>query len=348
MGLAIVAVMTSEDVIKGLLGTFIGLLLGTIGMDVILGNSRWTFGQWQLMSGIQATALMMALFAIREILDQSVHLHEKRPKMVLKKVNFIPPFKELKDSWKAMGIGSVFGTLIGILPGIGQNASTILAYNQAKAISKHPEDFGKGSSEGICASESSNNAVNGGALIPLVTLGIPGDMVTAALIGGLTIHNLQPGPRLFVDQPAIVGTIMVVYFLANIVMYVMELGLMKAFIKMIEVNLSMLFPAVIVFCVLGVFALNNLTFDIWILVIFGVVGYILNQFKIDLVSIILGFILGPLVEKYFKTGMILAEGNFGEIVNHPIAVIFLVIAFIFLVSPSLSRAIKKRRTGVKS
>jgi putative tricarboxylic transport membrane protein len=348
MGLAIVAVMTSEDVIKGLLGTFLGLLLGTIGMDVIMGNSRWTFGQWQLMNGIQATALMMALFAIREILDQSVHLHEKRPKMMLKKVNFIPPFKELKDSWKAMGIGSVFGTLIGILPGIGQNASTILAYNQAKAISKHPENFGKGTPEGICASESSNNAVNGGALIPLVTLGIPGDMVTAALIGGLTIHNLQPGPRLFVDQPAVVGTIMVVYFLANIVMYVMELGLMKAFIKMIEVNLSMLFPAVIVFCVLGVFALNNLTFDIWILVIFGAIGYILNQFKIDLVSIILGFILGPLIEKYFKTGMILAEGNFGEITKHPIAVVFLIIAFIFLIWPAVSKVIRKRRPGTVS
>ncbi|GMO47869.1 MAG: tripartite tricarboxylate transporter permease [Treponemataceae bacterium] len=343
MGLAIVAVMTSEDVIKGLLGTFIGLLLGTIGMDVILGNSRWTFGKWQLMNGIQATALMMALFAVREILDQSTRLHEKRPKMTLKKVTFIPPFRELRDSWKAMGIGSVFGTLIGILPGIGQNASTILAYNQAKAISKHPENFGKGTPEGICASESSNNAVNGGALIPLVTLGIPGDMVTAALIGGLTIHNLQPGPRLFVDQPAVVGTIMAVYFLANIVMYVMELGLMKAFIKMIEVRLSFLFPAVIIFCVLGVYALNSLTFDIWILVIFAAVGYILNQFKIDLVSIILGFILGPLIEKYFKTGMILAEGNFGEILKHPIAVVFLAIALAFFIAPPVLRALKTQK-----
>ena len=228
MGLAIVAVMTSEDVIKGLLGTFIGLLLGTIGMDVILGSSRWTFGHWQLMSGIQPTALMMSLFAIREILDQVTRLHETRPRMSLKKISFIPPFRELKESWKALGIGSVYGTLIGILPGIGQNASTILAYNQAKAVSKHPEKFGAGAPEGICACESSNNAVNGGALIPLVTLGIPGDMVTAALIGGLMIHNLQPGPRLFVDSPDVVGTIMVVYFLANIVMYVMELETHRA------------------------------------------------------------------------------------------------------------------------
>jgi putative tricarboxylic transport membrane protein len=342
MGLAIVAVMTSEDVIKGLLGTFIGLLLGTIGMDVILGSSRWTFGHWQLMNGIQSTALMMSLFAIREILDQVVHIHEVRPKMSLKKVSFIPPFKELtRDAWKALGIGSIYGTLIGILPGIGQNASTILAYNQAKAVSKHPEKFGTGVPEGICSCESSNNAVNGGALIPLVTLGIPGDMVTAALIGGLMIHNLQPGPRLFIDNPQVVGTIMVVYFLANIVMYVMELGLMKAFIKIIEVKLCYLFPAVIIFCVLGVFALNNLVFDIWILIAFGIIGYILNQFQIDLVSIILGFILGPLIEKYFKTGMILAEGKFSAILEHPIAVTFLVIAVLFLFFPAISGLVKK-------
>jgi putative tricarboxylic transport membrane protein len=344
MGLAIVAVMTSEDLIKGLLGTFIGLLLGCIGMDVILGTPRLTFGNWRLMNGLQATALMMSLFAIREILDQTLHLHEKRPKMVLKKTSFIPPFKEMfnkeTNCLKPLGIGSIFGTLIGILPGIGQNASTILSYNQTKAVSKHPEKFGQGTPEGICASESSNNAVNGGALIPLVTLGIPGDMVTAALIGGLTIQGLQPGPRLFVDQPAVVGTVMVVYFLANIVMYVMELGLMKAFIKMIEVKLAYLFPAVIIFCVLGVFALNNLTFDVWILIIFGVVGYILNQFQIDLVSIILGFILGPLIEKYFKTGMILAEGDFGAIIEHPIAVVFLAISAIFLCWPIINQLLK--------
>ena len=340
MGLVIVAVMTSEDLTKGLLGTFIGLLLGCVGMDVILGVSRLTFGHWQLMNGIQATAIMMSLFAVREILDQLIHLHEKRPKMALKKVSFIPPFHELKDSWKALGIGSVFGTLIGILPGIGQNAATILAYNQTKSVSKHPEEFGHGTPEGICASESANNAVNGGALIPLVTLGIPGDMVTAALIGGLTIHSLQPGPRLFVDQPALVGTIMVVYFLANIVMYVMELGLMKAFIKIIEVKLAYLFPAVIIFCVLGVYALNNLTFDIWILVAFGIIGYVLNQFKIDLVSIVLGFILGPLVEKYFKTGMMLAEGNFADILDHPIAITFLFVSAVFLVWPLVTRTLR--------
>jgi putative tricarboxylic transport membrane protein len=348
MGLCIVAVMTSEDIIKGLLGTFIGLILGTIGMDLVLGVNRLTFGFRQLQGGIQSTALMMSLFAIREIMDQVVHLHEVRPKMVLKKISFMPPWNDLKDCFKALTIGSICGTIIGILPGIGQNASTILSYNQTKAVSKHPERFGKGNPEGICASESSNNAVNGGALIPLVTLGIPGDMVTAALIGGLMIQGLQPGPLLFTTNADIVGTIMVVYFLANIVMYVMELGLMKAIIKIIEVKLAMLFPAVILFCVLGVFALNNRVFDIILLIVFAVVGYILNQFKIDLVSIILGFILGPLVEKYFKIALIAEEGRLGSIFDYPVATACLIISVLFLFSPMIMKTfgmMKARKAG---
>jgi putative tricarboxylic transport membrane protein len=343
MGLAIVATLTSADIIKGLLGTLIGLLLGTVGMDLVLGVNRLTFGFRQLQGGLQATALMMSLFAIREIMDQVVHLSETRPKMILKKISFWPPFKEMKGCVKALGIGSLYGTLIGILPGIGQNASTILAYNQTKAVSKRPDFFGKGNPEGICASESSNNAVNGGALIPLVTLGIPGDMVTAALIGGLMIQGLQPGPMLFIESADIVGTIMVVYFLANIAMYIMELGFMKAIIKIIDIKLSLLFPAIILFCVLGVFALNNRVFEVGILIVFSVIGYILNQFEIDLVSIILGFILGPLVEKYFKIALISAEGDLSSIFSHPVATTCLIISLIFLCSPILVKAYKALR-----
>jgi len=344
MGLVVVAVMTSDDAIKGLLGVFLGLLLGTVGMDMILGTSRWTFGHWQLMNGIQATALMMSLFAIREILDQVFFLSEPKEKMIVKKLSFFPPFREMKgEAWKALGIGSITGTALGILPGIGQNIAAIFSYNQAKAFSKHPEKFGTGIPEGIVSCESSTNAVNGGALIPLVTLGIPGDLVTAVLIGGLMIHGLQPGPRLFADHPQVVGTIMSVYFMSNIFMYIMLLGLMKAFVKIIQVRLSYLFPAVIVFCVLGTFALNNFTFDVWMLILFAIIGYILHQFKIDLVSIILGFILGPLIERYFNTGMRLSEGRISGILDRPIAIVFLIIAALFLIIPPIFRIWRRRR-----
>lgn len=343
MGLAIVISMKSDDMIKGLIGAIIGLLLGSVGIDVVTGVSRLTFGNWQLEGGISATALMMGLFAISEIFIQVRELHNKRTKIELKKVSMAPPWKELKGTGKALGIGSLIGTFIGILPGIGQNAATILAYNQAKTVSKNPERFGKGSPEGICAAESSNNAVNGGALIPLITLGIPGDMVTAALIGGLMIHGLQPGPIFYTQHPEIVGGIMIAYFVANIIMYFMELGLMKAFVRMVNVKLSLLFPAIIMCCILGVFTLNNRIFDIWILVIFGIVSFFLIHLGIDMAPVILGFILGPIIEKYMRTGLIAANGNFADIFTRPIADVCLALSVLILVLPIVRKYLKRRK-----
>ena len=343
MGMAIVVAMVSDDIVRGLIGAIIGILLAAVGMDNITGVSRMTFGNWQLTGGISMTALMMGLFAIREIMDQTIDLHNIKEKMNIGRISFIPPWKYLKGSGKALGIGSLFGSLIGILPGIGQNAATILAYNQARKVSKHPELFGKGSVEGICASESSNNAVNGGALVPLVTLGIPGDQVTAVLIGGLMIHGLQPGPLLFTQNLDISGSIMVLYFVANVVMYIMMLGLMRVFVRIINVKLSLLFPALIVFCVIGVFTLNNRVFDVWILVIFGLVGYGLKQLGVDLAPVILGFILGPLVERNLRTGLVSSNGQFSAILERPIAVVALIISFMFLASPFIGKAIKRHK-----
>lgn len=342
MGMAIVIAMTSDDMVKGLVGAIIGLLLGGIGIDMVTGVSRMTFGFWQLQGGISVTALMMGLFAIREIFDQSMDLNNRRPKINLKKISMLPPIKEMKGTGKAISIGCLIGTAIGILPGIGQNAATLLSYNQAKAVSKQPERFGKGSPEGICASESSNNAVNGGALIPLITLGIPGDMVTAALIGGLMIHGLQPGPLLFIQHPEIVGGIMVAYAAANFIMYFMELGLMKAFVRMVNVKLSLLFPAIIMCCVLGVYTLNNRVFDVWVLVVFGIVGFFLTNVGIDMAPVILGFILGPLIEKYMRMGLISANGEFSDIFTRPIATAFLAISILFLVLPFIKKYFKGR------
>ncbi|MBE6906933.1 MAG: hypothetical protein E7476_11745 [Ruminococcaceae bacterium] len=346
LGLMVVVTMSSNDFLKGLIGALIGLIVGCIGLDAVSGVSRLTFGAWQLQSGLQSTALMMGLFAIREIFNQSRDLGKPKMKIHLGKISFLPPLSEMKDCLKPLTLGCLIGTGIGILPGIGQNASTLISYNQAKAMSKHPEKFGHGSAEGICASEVSNNAVNGGALIPLITLGIPGDLTTAALIGGLMIQGLQPGPLLFTQNIDIVGTIMVSYFLANIVMYVMELGLMNIFVKAVNVKFSILFPAIVMFCVLGVFALNNRTFDIWILIVTGILAYILDQLGVDMAPIILGFILGPLIEKYYRMGMISENGNFSMILQRPIAVVCLIISLLFVFVPLFSKKIRQKKIGL--
>lgn len=236
---------------------------------------------------------------------------------------------------------------LGILPGIGQNAATMITYNQSKSVSKHPERFGHGSPEGICASETSNNAVNGGALIPLVTMGIPGDLTTSALLGGLTIHGLQAGPLLFTQNPDIIGTIMVAYALANFVMYIMELGLLKLFIRAIDVKFSFLFPAILMFCVMGVLALNNRMFDVWMMMLFGVVAYVLEQLGVDMTPIILGFILGPMIEKYFRSAMIASSGMFLDVFTRPISCVFMIVAVTFLLLPlfKMLRCRQKARKG---
>ena len=341
MGLSIVSSTAGEDTVKGLMGAVIGLVLGSIGIDFLTGITRLTFGSWQLQGGLNATVIMMSFFAIREILDQVNTLGQQRKTTLVKKVSFIPPFKKMKDCGPAITLGSIIGTWVGILPGIGQTPATILAYNQVKSMSKHPEEFGKGCPEGVAVSESANNACNGGALIPLITLGIPGDGVTIALIGGFMIHGIQPGPLLFSQNLDLVGVIMVVYFIANFVMYVMELGMMKAFIKMVNVPYSLLFPAIIVFCLLGVFAMNNRIFDLGIMVAFAVVGYILHQFKIDMVALILGFVLGPMVENHLRRALIASNGSFGDILNRPLAMVFLVVSLLFLFWPFIKMGIRK-------
>ena len=333
MGLSVVVAMCSDSLIKGLIGAVFGLLIGTVGIDSISGVSRLTFGFWQLQGGISSTALMMGLFAITEVFNQSLELHKPRPKIEFKKTTLIPPFSEMKSCWKAIGIGC------GILPGIGQNASTLISYNLARTVSKTPQEFGHGCPEGISASETSNNATNGGALIPLVCLGIPGDLTTSALIGGLMIHGLQPGPLLYSQHPELVGGIMVAYFMANVVMYIMELGLMKAFVRMVNVKLSFLFPAIVACCVLGVYTLNNRMFDVWVMIIFGFVGYLLICLGIDMAPVILGFILGPLIEKYMRMALISANGNWADMFNRPVSVFFVVIAILFVVVPVIKKTV---------
>jgi putative tricarboxylic transport membrane protein len=346
VGLAVVITMAADDLLKGLIGALIGIIMGSFGIDQISGVQRLTFGNWQLMNGLNSTALMMGLFAICEILMQCRDLGKEKRNIDVGKMSFLPPVKEMKGCGKSMAFGCFIGTTIGILPGIGQNASTLIAYNQAKKMSKHPEKFGHGSPEGICASESSNNAVNGGALIPLITLGIPGDLVTAALIGGLMIHGLQPGPLLFTSDLDVVGAVMVAYFLSNIVMYVMELGLMKVFVRAVNIKFSYLFPTITMFCVLGTFALNNRTFDLWILIICGILAYVLTELGVDMAPIILGYILGPLVEKYFRMGMTSEKGNFAAVLNRPIAVVFLVVALLFLILPLFSSKIREKKSSL--
>lgn len=342
--ICVVLSMVSSSGAKGGIGLFLGMVVGSIGIDKVTGVNRLMFGQWQLSSGIGLTAFLMGLFAVSEVLSQSGELSGRRMAARVNRVPLFPPKEERGEMWQSIAIGSILGTFTGILPAVGQDTATVLSYNQAKAISKHPEKFGTGYAAGIAASESSNNAVNGGALIPLCCLGIPGDNVTAALIGGLMIHGLQPGPMLTVDAPEVIGCIMLVYFLANIVMYLMETGLMSIFVQMIRIPKSMLFPAIMICCILGVYAINNRIFEVLVMVISGIAAYfLLSYFKLDLIAILLGYLLGPLLETYLRTAMIANKGNFFAIAEHPIALGLIIAAAVVLCGQAVLRILRKKK-----
>ncbi|MDD4363084.1 MAG: tripartite tricarboxylate transporter permease [Atribacterota bacterium] len=351
LGMSVVVMMTSDNPLKGLIAALIGIGIGAIGIDVISGVSRLTFGFWQLQAGMNVVAISMAFFAVREIFTQVRDFGKSDPVMkkgdVKDKIPIFPPLEALKGTSIAFILGSIYGTIIGMLPGVGQTTAGMLAYNSSRQFSKHPEKYGTGISEGIVASETANNAVNGGALIPLLTLGIPGDMVTAVLIGGLMIQGIKPGPLLFRDNPGVVGTIMVAYLLSNIIMFILELGFMRIFVKISKAPLSILFPIILITCVLGVYALNNRVFDLWILAIFGIIGYLLTEVNVPMPPLILGYVLGQMIERTFRTAMYASYGDIKDIFNRPVAIAILLLAVFLTLMPYIS-IIKNRFFGKKA
>lgn len=245
---------------------------------------------------------------------------------------------------KTVLTSSVIGTLIGILPGVGQSTAALVAYNQAKNSSREPEKFGTGCPEGIVAPESANNAVCGGALIPMMTLGIPGDTITAMLMSGLIVHGLAPGASLFDNNPEIVGTIYFSYIVACLVMYLMYILFLKYFIKILSTPMNYMFPVILLMCLIGALTNNNRIFDIWVFFVMGILGYVFQQVGIPVAPLTLGYVLGPTVELNFRTAIMAFHGNAFSLFTRPIAICLLAVAVVMLAWPSL----KKRRSRQKT
>lgn len=323
MGLCVAVSLTSKDRIKGLMGAVLGLVLAMVGMDPVSSVNRLTFGYWQLGAGLAQLPTLMGLFALAEVLAQTKKLREKAYEMQFTKMRWWPRKGLLKGCWKTMGIGAVIGTLVGILPGVGQSVAGMLSYTQAKQTSKDPEKFGTGCEEGVVASEVANNAVCGGALIPMMTLGIPGDMITSVLLGALVVHGIQPGPSLFNTGKEQVGVIFFSYIVANLVMYLLMLLLMRYFVKLLKLPKHYLLPFVLLMCVVGAITANNRIFDAWVLLVVGVAGYVLIQSEVNVTPMVLGFILGRVVESNFRTGVFSGQGSISGLFHSPIALVMI-------------------------
>ena len=342
--LTIIATLSSGSFIMGILSGAIGIIVTFVGMAPVDGVERFTMGIYQLKGGFSLLPVLIGLFALTEILkeaEQSVKI-----KMIdtsnLKGKGFGLTLQELKEQWANLLRSSLIGTVIGILPGIGGSTASVLSYGEAKRASKHPEKFGTGIIDGVIASEAANNAVTGGALVPLLTLGIPGDSVTAILLGGLMIHGVQPGPLLFKESPDIVYGIFAALFIANIMFVIFEYFGIHVFIKVLKVPKHILLPIVFILCCVGAFAVNNRMFDVWTLIGFGIVGFILDKCRIQMAPLVIGFILGPMAETNLRRALMLSQGSVSPFFTKPIS-LFFIIAAVLSIASIVNRTLKDKK-----
>lgn len=339
-GLSIVISISTESLVKGFIAAIIGLLLGIVGMDPIVGYQRYTFGRLELMTGLPLVPVLIGLLST----SQLFLLAEEHKQSILdtaelgKKV--CPSWTDLKRVKGILLRSSIIGTVIGTLPGAGANISTFLAYEDAKRHSKFPELYGTGIVDGIAATEASNNAITGGAIATMLTLGIPGSNTTAIMLGGLMIHGLQPGPSFFINSGSDAYAFMVGLLIANFFMLVLGLLSVRAFMYVVKIPNNVLIAVVMILSVVGSYSINNRLFDVCLMLLFGVIGYLLRKGGFSTVPIVLGLVLGPIAEKGLRRAIVLSKGNFlGFFFSRPISVV-LAIASVFFIVWSLLKSRK--------
>ncbi len=348
-GLSMIAASSGKNIFKGLISGAFGLLIATIGIDPILGSSRFTFGSYHLMNGLPLLAVLIGVFAISEVFEQAgvKDKSSESPKQEVK--NIIPKFKEVLSYLKVTIVGGIIGVLIGIIPGTGGSISAFLSYNLAQKMSKHPELFGKGSLEGIAAVESSNNGTTGGALIPMLTLGIPGDVVTSTMLGALVLIGVNPGPMLFTQNVKIVYSIFVGMFVIQFLMLFFGLAFAKIAPNILKISKSILMPIVIVLCIVGAFSLSNQIYHVFVALCFGLVGLYMKKNGYPGAPLILGVILGPMAEENLNRALQVTKNDWTILFTRPISCGFLVVSTIYILSQvySLYKSNKRSKSNAE-
>ncbi|WP_102344768.1 tripartite tricarboxylate transporter permease [Bacillus sp. Marseille-P3661] len=344
-GLTIIASVAADSLAKGLIGGIFGLLIGTVGIDLLTGYPRFTFGFTSLESGVSIIPAMIGLFSLSQVMIQTEKRKKKatHKKMGAVKGRTLPTLKEFKQIFATIIGSSGIGTFVGMLPGAGGDIAAWVSYNEAKRFSKNKDKFGKGHIEGVAAPEAANNAVTGGSLIPLLTLGIPGNVPTAVLLGGLMVQGLVPGRELFTTHASITYSIIFGFIIANILMGIIGILGAKYFVKVSGVSERILAPIIIGFCVVGSYAISNNMFDVWIMVVFGLIGYIIRKTGFHPAPIILGIILGPIAESGFRQSLVMAKGDIlSYYFSRPISVVLIILVVLAIVSPMFIKWIQKK------
>lgn len=341
LGLIGAVVLASGSLIKAIAMIVLGLLLGLVGTDVNSGTARYSFDIPELTDGIGFVAVAMGMFGFAEIMT---NLEQKESRETfLDKVSSLWPGKEdFKRMVPSILRGTTIGSLLGVLPGGGAALASFAAYSLEKKTSKYSSEFGKGAIEGVAGPESANNAAAQTSFIPLLTLGIPPNAVMALMVGAMTIHNIQPGPQVMSSNPALFWGLIASMWIGNLMLIVLNLPMIGVWVKLLTIPYKHLYPAILVFCCIGVYTVNNTTFDIYLTAAFGIIGYLFTKLGCEGAPLLLGFVLGPMMEENFRRAMLLARGDFTVFFTRPLSLGLLIAAAALVVIVTLP-AVKKTR-----
>ena len=344
LGLVVVTFLVKGSMSKALLTATFGMFLSTIGLDAVSGVARFSFDVVELMDGIGMVPVVMGLFGISEVL---LNLEKTFEREILK--GEIKDYLPTKEDWRKSTLpilrGSVLGFFLGILPGGGAVLASFVAYAVEKRISKYPEKFGKGAIEGVASPEAANNSATAGAFIPLLTLGIPSNVVMAILLGAMMIHGITPGPNLIQEYPQVFWGVIISMYIGNAMLLVLNLPLIGLWVQVLKIPYGLLFPLILLFCLIGAYSLSFATFDILVMIVFGIIGYLMKKTDYEGAPLILALVLGNLFENALRQSLMLSDGSFRIFFSRPIAAVFLWVAIALLIIPILPW-LKKRRPAV--
>jgi putative tricarboxylic transport membrane protein len=344
LGLVIVTFLTQGSMLKSLLMASAGVVLGLIGLDSITAQPRLTFNRIELYDGIGLVPVVMGLFGVAEVLSNI----EQGVRRTIAKTNIRNLFPN-KEDWQRsagpIGRGTVLGFFLGIIPGGGAVIASFASYALEKRVSKTPERFGKGAIEGVAGPEAANNSAAGGAFIPLLTLGIPPNVVMALLLGAFIIHNITPGPLLMTQRPDLFWGVITSMYIGNVMLLVLNLPLIGMWVQLLRLPYNILFPLILLFTVIGVFASSNNVFDLYVMIAFGIIGYLTRKLGYEAAPMILAFVLGAIMENKLRTALIISAGDVTTFITKPISAVCLAIAAALLILP-LIPALRRRREKV--
>lgn len=350
-GLTVIGGLSGGSMIKGFLMGAFGLFLGTIGLDSITGQFRFTFGSDALSGGISLVPAMIGLFSISQVMVQAegykniINPQKIKDNLDTLKGKFLPTLKEMVQYTPNFIRSSIIGIFVGILPGAGGDIGAWLSYSEAKKASKNPEQFGKGSMEAICASETANNAVTGGSVIPLITLGIPGSAVASVLLGGFLVHGMVPGNQMFTEKASITYTIIIGFIISNILMGIVGVMIGRYVIKVTKIPVSLLSPAIVVLSAIGSYAINSSMSDVYLMLVFGLIGYFMRKMDLPSAPAILGLLLGPLAENGYMNALVMAKGDtLAYYFSRPVSVVLIIFIVLTVLWPLISQYIQKKRS----